>query len=74
MEPKPLPDPVEPFRQRLSEIENMSAEERAKPEIFGQRVYCLFFIEKFDEALAEVDAFIAMQVIDSTLDLQKQFL
>jgi formylglycine-generating enzyme required for sulfatase activity len=72
VEPKPLPDPLEPYRQRLSEIEKLMPAERDKPEIRFERGQGLYVLSDYEAALAEFDTILKMQLDDSMKALRTE--
>jgi serine/threonine protein kinase/tetratricopeptide (TPR) repeat protein len=73
-EPKTLPDPLEPYRQRVSEIQKMPIEERNKPEVRYELGTKFYGLGQYEAALEECDTVLKTQVDDSTKDLRKNSL
>jgi len=73
-EPKTLPDPLEPYRQRLSEIQKMPIEERNKPEVRYELGTMFYGLGQYEAALEECDTILKTQLDDSMKDLRKNSL
>ena len=73
-EPKTLPDPLEPYRQRLSEIQKMPIEERNKPEVRYELGTKFYGLGQYEAALEECDTILKTQLDDSMKDLRKNSL
>ncbi|MBU6238275.1 MAG: SUMF1/EgtB/PvdO family nonheme iron enzyme [Planctomycetes bacterium] len=74
VELKPLPDPLEPYRQRLSEIQKMPNEERNKPEVRYELGTKFYGLGQYEAALEEFDTILKTQLDDSMKDLRKNSL
>ena len=72
VEPKPLPDPLEQVRQRLTEMENATPEEKAQANFRYSRGRNLFLVGEYELALADLDAVSKMELDDSMAGVRSE--